>query len=89
MSSPDEYKEPLERAIKEMRDQMARPENVAKSSWLESTPRSLTANLDHHLARLVDAVVIGDDGEAARRAANVANFAWMLADYAAHHQAER
>ena len=89
MSKPEDYSAPLERAIQEMRDQMAKPENIAKSSWLESTPRWLAVKLADNLRSLLESVEAGDAGGVHRRAANVANFAWMLADHTEHHQAKR
>lgn len=74
------YAEPLEACIAEMRLQMARPENIAKSSWSESTIGSLATSVYRNLDALTDAVASGDRKAAIRRAANVANHAWMLAD---------
>jgi hypothetical protein len=86
MMSTD-YAPPLEHMIETMRAQMARPENVAKTSWLDVTFDYLEAELDRNLNELKAETWRGPDVDveaAYRRAANVANLAWMIADRSTH-----
>jgi hypothetical protein len=80
VTNSSDYEAPLEAAITAMREQMAKPENVAKPHWRESSPEGLGRAVEYNLAHLFDAVYKGNQPEAVRRAANVANHAWMLAD---------
>jgi hypothetical protein len=80
MVTIDEYGEPLERAIATMREQMGKPEYVAKPSWRGVSVGSLFSSIAHNDQRLMEAAAAGDRDEAWRRAANIANHAWMIAD---------
>lgn len=80
MSTADRYGPPLERAIQAMRDQMAEPENVDKPDWSHLSEPGLLSGLHRNLGQLELATDAGDRAAAFRRAANVANYAWMIAD---------
>jgi hypothetical protein len=80
VSTADRYGPPLERAIQAMRDQMAEPENVAKPDWSHLDTPALVDGVYRNLDWLDRSREPGDRAEAFRRAANVANYAWMLAD---------
>ncbi len=78
MSTQDEYAKPLAHAQALMAEQMARPENVAKESWRTTDAIDLMDAFDRNTELLFAA---RDRDEMWRRAANVANFAWMIADH--------
>lgn len=80
MSDTREYAQPMERCIDIMREQMARPENIAKAHWNESSSVQLLASLNYNVEKLVKAVSEHNQYEAFLRAANIANHAWMIAD---------
>jgi hypothetical protein len=64
-----------------MSEQMAKTENVERPSWLsdEKGFTELSGDLQRNLNKLAMAVREGDVQESWRRAANVGNFAWMIA----------
>jgi hypothetical protein len=80
MSTYDEFDKPLENAIREMRRLMSLPENIRKSSWLDMTISELLQQIDNHVTRLEEASNLGRSSIARLEAANVANYAWMLAE---------
>lgn len=80
MSTLDQYATPLEHAIDKMRSQMAQPANVAKLHWHTQTFDELTERIDVNLRHLHSAYLADDTERADRCAANIANFAWMIAD---------
>lgn len=82
-----DYQVPLDRMTAEMAEQLAQPENLEKVSWVDATFEELDEALDRNLRELRAQTWRGpllDEEEIWKRAANVANFAWMLADKASH-----
>jgi hypothetical protein len=79
MSTKDQYGPPLEKCIQAMRDQMAKPENVEKPNWHSTRLKNLIDKLNYNLYLLTDGDL--EDEDAMRRAANIANYAWMIADH--------
>jgi hypothetical protein len=65
-----------------MREQMEKAENVEKPHWLseEKSFIVLADDLQVNLNKLTQAVRDRIVADAWRRAANAANFAWMIAD---------
>lgn len=86
MSSQDEYARPLYRITSTMARQMAQEDNLAKKSWLgpEKTVETLREDLSRNLNKFELARSSGNSEEMWRRAANVANFLWMIAHRSDH-----
>ncbi len=72
------YHEPLTRAVDRMALEMARPENVRKDHWNTVPNPTLIALLLRNLVLLYGGT--NDDFDFEKRAANIANYAWMIAD---------
>ena len=93
MSGSDQYIPALDRFRSAMETELAKPKNVAKSSWLLMTDGQLIARLLEETAELI-AVLDADshsdllilDQQVIKEAADVANFAMMIADKRALNQ---
>lgn len=77
MSTPADYSRPLYKAIALMKAQMEAPDNQAKKSIYEKTFVENMRNLSLNVKELKIAVLEDRANDAWRRAANVANYAWM------------
>jgi len=76
-----DYLPPFARLMEVMQEQLAK--NQQKYSWYDATFEELDEALDRNLRELRAQTWRGplfDEQEIWKRAANVANFAWMLAD---------
>lgn len=79
-----EYSEPLERAIQNMRNEMARPSNEGKPLWRPGQLRGLLDACERNMNDLYNAVQGKAPKQAEKAAADLANYAWMVADSIRH-----
>lgn len=84
MSLPSEFSRPLYHAMALMQAQMNEPSNLAKPHWDQVLVADLQRDLTRNLNKLELARKEGDAAAAWRRAANAANFAWMIAAKVEH-----
>ena len=85
MKTTADYLPPFSRLIEVMEEQLGKPENREKYSWYDATFEELDEALDRNLRELRAQTWRGplfDEQEVWKRAANVANFSWMIADRA-------